>query len=56
MPMPDRDPSRFVEAVLADPTHKLPLPDRGYRLFMDEGELIDLHQPFYARPDPYPNR
>ena len=48
MPMPALDPSRFVEAVLGDPAHKLPLPDRGGRHFLAEGETIDSFDPFYA--------
>ena len=47
MPMPKLDPSRFVEAVLADPSHKLPLPGRS-RTFLTEGETIDRFDPFYA--------
>lgn len=48
MPMPILDPSRYVEAVLSDPSHKLPLPDRGGRLFLAEGETVDSYDPFYA--------
>ena len=49
MPMPKLDPSRHVEAVLADPTHKLPLPDRNGRLFLAEGEVVDRENAFYAQ-------
>jgi hypothetical protein len=42
------DPSRYFAAVLADPSHKLPLPDRGGRHFLEEGEVIDSAEPFYA--------
>ncbi len=48
MPMPDLDPSRFVAAVLSDPTHKLPLPDKGGRLFLAAGETVDSWDPFYS--------
>lgn len=46
--MPDLDRSRFVEAVPADPSHKIPMPDRGGRFMIDEGETVDLYDPFYA--------
>lgn len=49
MAMPKLDPSRHVEAVLADPTHKLPLPDRNGRLFLAEGEVVDRQDAFYAQ-------
>ena len=42
------DPSRYFAAVLADPSHKLPLPDRGGRHFLEDGEVIDSAEPFYA--------
>lgn len=34
---------------LADPTRKVPMPDRGGRLFSqsENGEVIDLESPFY---------
>ena len=50
MPMPTLDPSRFFAAVLADPSHKLPLPDRGGRHFSVEpdGEIVDSADPFYG--------
>ena len=48
MTMPKLDPLRFVEMVLADPSHTLPMPDRGGRKFLAEGEIVDLHDPFYA--------
>ena len=34
--------------VLADETTKLPMPDRGGRLFSIDGETIDVEHPFWA--------
>lgn len=49
MPMPTLDPSRFYAAVLADPSHKLPLPGPGAaRFFSAEGEVVDSADPFYG--------
>ena len=51
MPMPDLDPARFVQAVLSDPTHRVPMPDKGGRLFsqdMKAPEVVDIFDPFYA--------
>ena len=40
---------RIITAHLADPTHKLPVPNGGGRLFStaDEGEQIDTWDPFW---------
>jgi len=32
---------------LKNPDHKLPMPDRGGRLFGDDGEWVDPYHPFY---------
>lgn len=37
----------LVFARLAEPSHKLPLPDRGGRLFRSAGETVDRENPFY---------
>jgi hypothetical protein len=34
---------------LADPACRLPMPDRGGRLFSREGENVDPEHPFYMR-------
>lgn len=39
-------PERFIAAVLADPEHKLPMPNVA-RLFSAEGEQIDTWDQFW---------
>ncbi|MCA0275867.1 MAG: hypothetical protein LCH86_07685 [Proteobacteria bacterium] len=34
---------------LARPDLKIPMPDRGCRLFGDAGETVDTANPYYAR-------
>lgn len=51
MPMPELDPARYVQTVLSDPTHKLPMIDKGGRLFSQDPaapETVDIFDPFYA--------
>lgn len=38
---------RLTRCVLVDPDHKLPMPDRGMRLFRAGGETVDLEDPFW---------
>lgn len=47
MSMPTLDPSRYFEAVLADTSHKLPLPGRDHH-FAEGGEMIDSLDPHFA--------
>lgn len=39
---------RLKRYVLADPQAKLPMPDRGGRLYSDDGETIDVENPYWA--------
>lgn len=43
--------TRLLHCVLADRSHKLPMPDRDYHLFpqTEDGLLIDVEKPFYMR-------
>lgn len=38
---------KTMRCVLANPGHKLPMPDRGGRLFKPEGETVDVEDPFW---------
>lgn len=38
---------RLIRAVLTDPSHRLPMADRGGRLFAPEGETIDADAPLW---------
>jgi hypothetical protein len=40
-------PNRTIAALLADPSHTLPMPDRGGRPFSKGGELVDGADPFW---------
>ena len=39
---------RLERYALADPATKLPMPDRGGRLFSADGEMVDVEHPFWA--------
>lgn len=34
---------------LENPEHKLPMPDRGGRYFSEDGEWVDVENPFYRQ-------
>ncbi len=38
---------RLTLVKLADPDHRLPMPDRGGRPFSADGESVDLDAPFW---------
>lgn len=43
--------TKLLHCVLADRSHKLPMPDRDYQLFpqTETGLLVDVEKPFYLR-------
>lgn len=43
--------TRLMHCVLANRSHKLPMPDRDYQLFpqTEDGLLVDVEKPFYLR-------
>lgn len=42
--------SKLKAYRLANPSHQVPMPDRGFRLFSqsEEGEVVDTEARFYA--------